>query len=263
MAFSYAAGTTTPNLAGLAEIGTIRINDGTYELHSCGRLIESAPLRTGLATLPYDHGASTGTPLYTEFPFTIEGRLNVPVLADVWGAVDLLLQTFNLDSGLQTLTLNTSGWSAARQMSVLVGGQVQIIEPPELAKLVPDRDFSVPLVAPDPRLYSVTQHSQTITTSTAVSNVGTASTPITVRFNGPQTNPKLDRAGTSGTQRIRFAGVITSGHWVEVTMWPTTTAVDDLGNNMYGSNAFGNGVSSDSAPVLPVGSSSWTATNDA
>lgn len=257
MAFSYDGGTTTPNLAGLAEIGTIRINDGTYELHSCGRLISSASLRTGLTTLPGDHGASTGSPHYNEFPFTIEGRIFVPTLSDIWGAYDLLLQTFNLDAGLQTLTLNTSGWAAKRQISVLIDDQVTIVEPAELDKLVPQRDFTVPLVAPDPRLYAVTQTSTTVTTSTSVTNNGTASTPITVRFTGPATNPQIDGPGTAGTNRIRWAGTVASGHWVEVSANATGTGVsvlDDTGANQM------SGITNFTARTLAPGASSWTAT---
>lgn len=265
MSFTYRAGSSTPNLAGLAETSTVRISggndgtyDGTYELHSCGRLIASPPLRTGLATLPGDHGASSGTPLYTEFPFTIEGRLSVPVLADVWGAIDLLLQAFNLDAGLQTLTLNTSGWSATRQISVLVDGPVTILEPLEMEKLVPDRDFIIPLVAPDPRMYATSQTTTTVTTATAVTNAGTASTPITVRFTGPQTNPQIDGPGTAGTNRIKYTGTVASGHYVEVSANATgtgVTALDDLSANVY------SGLTAFTARKLAPGASSWTATN--
>lgn len=265
MSFTYDPGTSTPNLAGLVQTALtissnpFRINDGTFELHSCGRLVSSAPLRTGLTTLPADHGASTGTPLYTEFPFDITGRLWVPTLSDIWAAYDLLLQAFNLNTGLQTLTLNASGWSATRQIDVLVDGQVQIVEPLEMEKLVPNRDFTVPVVAPDPRLYSTTQHSTTVTSSTAVTNAGTASTPITVRFTATSTlvNPQIDGPGTAGTNRIKYTGTIASGHWVEISANAAGTgvsAVDDTGANVYGN------LSAFTARVLAPGASNWTAT---
>lgn len=260
MSFSYDAGTSTPNLAGLAEIGSIRVNDGTFVLTRCGRLVTSPRPRSVIAPLPSDHGGSVGTPFYDPMTFPLEGYLTVPVLDDVWGAIDLLLETFNLENGLQTLTLDTGGWSATRQIDVMLDGEVQIVEPTMLAKKVPDRDFTVGLIAPDPRLYATTEQSVTVTTATSLTNNGTAATPFTVRFNGPRTNPYIDGPGTAGTNRIRYSGAIASGHWVEVTTNPATetgvTAVDDTGANVYGS------LTNFTARTIAPGSSSWTVTSD-
>lgn len=267
MTFSYDAGTSTPNLAGLVEIGSIRINDGTFELTAArGLLLGSAAVRDSMVALPFDHGDSTGTPFYDLRDILLEGQIQVPVLDDLWAAIDLLNGELNLaDSSLKTLTVNTAGWSAARQCDVRIAGPLEVESPGYDFDLHYRlrRTFTLPLVAPDPRLYSVTEHSQTISTNTSITNAGTMNTPITVRFNGPQTNPKLDLNGTSGSQRIRFTGVITSGHWVEVTTWPTTQAVDDSGDDAYGPGTYGDGISWDRASVFPPGVSAWDASNDA
>lgn len=259
MSFTYAAGDSTPGLAGMASIGSIRINqNGTFEMWSCGRLTLTPPRRNAVTTLPNAHGATVGTPLYTEFPFTIEGQLTVPTLSDIWAAYDLLFQTFHTDAGLQVLTLNTSGWSAARQCTVELDGQITLLEPSMFAKQVPDRQFTIPLVAPDPRLYATSVTSTNVTTATTVTNNGTASSPITVRFNGARTNPQIDGPGTAGTNRIRVAATIASGDWIEVTVDPVNgvTALDNAGANRYAD------VTALTASVVPSGASSWTATSD-
>lgn len=261
MAFSYAAGTSTPGLAGLAEISGIRINQepGTFVLTRCGRLVESPQIRSGVVPLPSDHGGYLGTSLYSPMPFSLEGYLTVPVLADIWGAIDLLNESFNLDNGAQTLVLNTSGWSATRQISVILDGPIQIVEPTMLAKNLPDRDFVIPLIAADPRLYATSLTTTAVTTATAVTNAGTVSTPFTVRFTGPLTNPKIDGPGTAGTNRIKYNDVIASGDWVEVSTDASggITAVDNTGANVYAAlTAF-------TARKLAPGASSWTGSADA
>ena len=264
MSYTRSDGTTTPNLAGLLQLASgFRINDGTFVLTRCD-LFDSPPVRPSVTPLSNDHGGYPGTPFYSPWEFTIEGYLTVPVLADVWSAKDDLEGAFNLDAGLLVLTLNASGWSATRQVTARVNGPIQFLEPAMLAKQVPDRDFTIPMIAPDPRRYSTTEHSQAITSNTSVSNAGKTSTPFKVRFNGPQTNPKLDLHGTSGSRRIKFTGTITSGHYVEVNTYDNgvMTAVDDAGANAYGTGTYGTGVTKATASVLAPGSSAWDATND-
>lgn len=280
MSFSYVEGTTTPNLAGLIDIGTldgtgatgIRISGestGTFELHAAPGLLDGpANVRDYMTDLPNDHGGTAGLALSGARLFAIEGMLTVPTLADVDGAVDLLEANLDIERGLQTFKINRTGWSAARQVTAqVIGDGVRIIEPEGRAKLVPDRLFTVACAAPDPRIYSVTEHTQTITTSTAVSNAGNKACPIKVRFNGDQTNPKIDLAGTSGSCRIRFAGTIPSGHYVEVAAFPASStgvyALDDTGVNAMGTDSsYGGPISAFTARTVPRGSSSWTATND-
>lgn len=280
MAFSYVEGSSTPNLAGLIDIGTldgtgasgIRISggsDGTFELHSARGLLDgSAGVRDYMTDLPNDHGGVAGLALNGPRIFTIEGMLTVPTLSDVDGALDLLEGRLDIERGLQTFKVNRTGWSAARQVTAqVIGDGVRIVEPEGLAKQVPDRMFTATCVAPDPRLYSVTEHTQTITTATAVSNAGNKACPIKVRFNGPQTNPKIDLAGTSGSCRIRFLGTVPSSHYVEVAAFAASStgvyAVDDTGVNAMGTDSsYGGPITAFTARSVPKGSSSWTATND-
>lgn len=269
MTFSYDAGSSSPNLAGLVEIGSIRINDGTFELQSAIGLLWGSPgLRDSFFVLPNDHGAVAAAPFYSEREIVLNGEIVVPTVADLWGAIDLLNETFNLaDSDLKTLTVNTSGWSASRQCDVRIAGEIDIPEPSDKnSHLSTRRRFSVPLAAPDPRLYSTTEHSQTITTGTSVINAGKMPCPIKVRFNGPQTDPDIDLTGTSGSDRIRFAGTIPSGHYVEVAAFAASAtgvyAVDDTGVNAMGlDSAYGGPVTAFTARSIPSGSSSWTASN--
>ncbi|HWU21562.1 MAG TPA: hypothetical protein VN088_08555 [Nocardioides sp.] len=264
MSFAYDAGTSTPNIAGLVEVGPIRINDGTFELFAAhGLLLESADVRDAVTPFPYWHGGFAGAPFYGPLDISLEGQIKVPAVEDLWGAIDLLKQTFNLaDPSLKTLTVNTAGWSAARQIAVRVSGPVQIESPgSDLdSHWRRRRGFTVPLIAPDPRLYAVTETSVTVTTGTAVTNVGTMNAPFKVRFNGPLTNPKIDLAGTTGTDRLQLLTTLTAGHWVEINTYdPTTgtlTAVDDTGADRYAD------VSAATARELPVGASSWTASAD-
>lgn len=281
MAFAYVEGSSTPNLAGLVDIGTLDgtgatgirvsgVGGGTFELLSAIGLFWGSPgVSDSMFALPNDHGAAVGVPFYPEREIILNGKISVPVLDDLWGAIDLLYATFNLtDTSLKTLVADTTGWSATRQCAVRVAGEIVIPEPPDLnGHLATKRLFSVPLAAPDPRLYSTTEHSQTITTATAVTNAGKMPCPIKVRFNGPQTNPKIDLAGTSGSCRIRFLGTVPSSHYVEVAAFAASStgvyAVDDTGVNAMGTDSsYGGPITAFTARTVPKGSSSWTATND-
>lgn len=278
MSFTYVEGSATPNLAGLVDVGTldgtgatgIRLSGGgggTFELLGApGLFWGSAALRDGVTPLSNDHGGFAGTPLYLPREFSLVGEISVPVLADLWGAIDLLFKTFNLAStALKTHTLNTTGWSATRQIAARIAGDIRITEPADKnGHLATRRGFTVPGVAPDPRIYSTTEHNQTITSNTSVTNAGDQLTPFKVRFNGPQTNPKLDLHGTSGTKRIKFTGTITTGNYVEVNTYNNgvMTAVDNSGANAYGTGTYGTGVTKATAFVLATGASAWDATND-
>ena len=262
MTFSYDAGTSTPNLAGLVEIGTIRINDGTFELVAAeGLLLGSPEIRSDALPLPAAHGAWPTTPWYGPRDITLEGNIRTPLVEDLWGAIDLLKQTFNLaDQGLKTLTVNTAGWTAARQIGVSMR-TFNVISPSNFDDhTVGRRAFSVELVAPDPRLYEVTATSTTVTSSTTVPNAGTMPAPFVVRFNGPQTNPLIDGPGPALSNRVRCLATIASGHYIEVnTFDPTTgtmTAVDDTGANVMSE------VSNATARVIEPGGSAWTKSNE-
>lgn len=265
---AYDAGTSTPNRAGLIEITAFtisgdpfRINDGTFELISApGLLWGSSAVRDGISDLSNDHGGYAGLPLYGPREFPINGRLSVPTVADMWGMIDLLFQAFNLaDTALKTLKLDTAGWSATRQIAARINGDIEIIEPADdNGHFATRRGFIVPMIAPDPRVYSSTLHSTTVTSGgTSLSNAGNMPTPFTVTFNGPQTGPLVLTDPSGNT--ITVSASPASGHSVIVTTRDgtsaTATAVDDAGASKFSS------VTDWSASSIPTGSGTWTATN--
>ena len=263
MSFTYQAGSSTPNRAGLIEVGSIRISGaggGTFELLGAPGLLWGSPgVRPGFHELSNDHGAYAGQPFYGEREFQINGRLRVPAVDDMWGAIDLLFETFNLaSSALKTHTLDTLGWSASRQIAARLAGEIQIQEPEDdNGHFALRRGFTVPMVAPDPRIYSSTLHSTTVTSGgTSLANAGNMPTPFTVTFNGPQTGPLVLTDPDGNT--ITVSASPTSGHYVEVTTRGSSsgaTAVDDLGASKFSS------VTDWSATVVAAGSDTWTATN--
>lgn len=257
----------TPNLAGGVQMpltvsgDPFLVNSGTYELHRLGGVLDGTPdVRDTVYELPSDDGGVVGLPFLAPRIITLEGMLTVPVLADVWGAIDLLKSAFNIGwtwlQGLQQMTVNTTGWSNKRYLLVQAR-PLQIIEPEGLEKLVPDRLFTVTLVAPDPLMYNAdSAHAITILTSTTtLTNSGTAPSPFVVRFNGPLTDPELIGPGITGS--ISYTGTIASGHWIEVGTNPRGDgtglyAVDDLGASVN--------LDTFTSRLVPPGASAWTKT---
>ena len=253
MPYSYSAGTTTPNLGGLAEFNGVRINDGTFEMHHLGGVLDSAPVRTASSSLPSDDGGFVGLRFYDPATIGLEGKLIVADYTQIGPALDQLRGAFNLNAGLQTLTLNYPGWASARQMTAFVSGQVTVNEPPDLEKLVPEREFVIPLTAPDPRLYNVNSTTTTITTGTTVTNNGTYPTPFVVQFTGAATNPSL----TTAAGAISMTYSVASGHNVQVNTNPaTTTGISALDGT---TNVYGN-VTTFTVYTIPPGTSTWSYT---
>ena len=271
MSFAYVEGSPTPNLAGLVDVGTldgtgdtgIRLSGGgggTFELLAApGLLWGTAAVRNGMADLSNDHGAYAGLPLYRAREFSLVGEITVPTVDDLWGAIDLLYRTFNLgDRSLKTLTLNTAGWAATRQIAARVDGEIELVAPSDKnGHLATRRGFTVPMLAPDPRIYSTTEHATTVASGgTVVSNAGNMPTPIRVRFNGAQTGPV---SVTDSVDSLVSSASPTSGHWVEVnTRDPdaaTATAYDDAGASKFST------VSDWSLATLPAGDTTLTSDN--
>lgn len=259
MSFSYAAGTSTPNLAGLVEVGSIRINDGTFQLLAAhGLLLGTASVRDGVTPSGSMDGGYPGVPRYNPRDILLEGQIRVPTVADLWGAFDLLNEAFNLEiTAPRTLTVDTSGWANPRQIDVVPTDSVQIVSPADFsAHTISIREFSVHLIAPDPRLYDTTLQTVTVTTGTSLTNAGTASAPYIARFEGPQTGP-ITLTDPDGT--TIQVGTVASGHWIEVnTRDPETgtlTAVDDTGASVVEQ------VTASRSTVVKPGTSSWSRTN--
>lgn len=238
MTYVYDAGTTDPNLAGLVEFGGVRINDGTFVAERLGGLIDSPPVRAGVSELPGDHGGYAGTPLYLPAEIAIEGFLSVPTLPDVWAAQEQLRGAFNLaDPSLRLLVFATSGWSCRRQMLARVADKVVFNEPGSLLKQVPERDFLIPLVAPDPLQYDADLlRSVTLAYNGAavlLPNAGTFPTYFTARFSGTVTDPALlDDADNS--QQIQIIKNLTT--YIDVQTSPVVgrSAISSTGGDHYG-----------------------------
>lgn len=271
MTFAYVEGSSTPNLAGLVDIGTldgtgasgIRLSGGgggTFELLGAPGLLWGSPgLSDGISPLSNDHGGFAGLPLYTPREFSLVGEIAVPTVADMWGAIDLLLGKFNLAStALKTLKLNTAGWSATRQIAARLAGDIQIPEPADKnGHLSLRRRFVIPMLAPDPRMYATTLQAVTVTAGgTVLTNNGNMPTPFSSKFNGAQTGPLALVSPTGDTIGVNASPAST--HYINVnTRDPsagTATALDDLGASAFSS------ITDWSASTIPVGASTWTAT---
>lgn len=254
MPYTYSAGTTTPNLAGLVEFNGVRINDGTFELHHLGGLLDSAPVRLPLSSLPSDNGGFLGTRFYDPLAISLEGKLLVADYTQIGPALDQLRGAFNIYAGMQTLTVNYPGWASARQVTAGVSGQITVDEPAGLEKLVPERSFLIPMTAPDPLLYNVTSTTTTITTSTTVTNNGNTPTPFVVRFTGAATNPSL----TTSAGTIAMTYTVASAHYAEINTNTAAaggvSALTDAAVNVYGN------ITTFTVFAIPPGTSSWTYT---
>jgi hypothetical protein len=264
MTWTYAAGTTTPTLAGLIEFNGARINDGSLRAGYFAGLLDAPPVRDSSVALPSDHGASPGQPFYGARNMQIQGWVETTVADDLPLAMDYLRNAFNLYAGLQELVVNCRGFTARRQTLARVVDAITFNDPGLGFRRVPRRDFIIPMIAPDPLLYNAdTLHSLTVT-STSLTNSGSMPTPFVVRFNGPLTNPALNGPGVGNI--VKYTGVIASGHWVEVGTNPASVtgvyAVDDNGADVYGGTA-STGISNFTARVIAPGSGTWVATADA
>lgn len=267
MTYSRVAGTTNPTIAGYASFGSLPINDGTFK-SSFLEMIEGSPdIVTDIVELPNDDGGFDGYPLYGPWKFSIEGWIYVPVIDDIQAAINDLRSVFNLYTGLGLLTFKSRGFSGTRQMTVRLADKIVITDPGLGRRKVRRRDFTLPLVAPDPRAYNAdSEHSVDFASGAThdLTNNGNYPTPFTVQFVGPLTNPQLDGPGPAGSNRIRLYNsdgtdyVIASGHSVTVQTNPAAangvTVLDETGASVY------EHVDTRTAALIMPGTSSWTLT---
>lgn len=253
MTFTYDAGSATPGYAGLISWPSLRVNDGTFRPLVIPPITESAPVRVGSTPSP-EGGGVVSDPVLDVWSFEVAAWIYTEDIADMQAAVDYLKSKVNAWNGWQTVTFDAPDWAEPRRMTLQVNGQLQVTVPDKGTLIAPERVFSVPVIAADPRLYGQTQQTVTVTTSTAVTNDGNYGAPFTVRFNGPQTDPQINKDGTSGSAKVKYVGTITSGHWVEFNTL-TGEAVDDTGATAY------SGISASTARRLAPGSTAWTKSN--
>lgn len=229
MSFSYAAGNTTPGYGGLAEFSSLRLNDGTFKPVTVPPITQTPPMRFKVDPIPRGGGLMS-TPSLDPWEFALEGYFDVSHPDDVQPAIDYLKSKINPSLGLQTLTLNAKGWSAARLMSVRLAGPLTVEEPTVERKKLQRRSFSIPLIAEDPLKYAATQTTTAVTTSTSVTNAGTAPVSYIVHFDGPNTT-FIQVADALGN-KVRLDYAIPSGKYVEIST-KDGLVVTDTGVDLY------------------------------
>lgn len=214
MSFSYSGGTTTPGFGGLAEFTNLRLNDGTFRPLVIPPITQTAPLRFVVTSIPRG-GGKVSTPTLDAWQFDLTGFVDVTSPNDMQAAVDYLKAHVNFGLGLIGLTLNAKGWTSARTMAVRVAGQVVVDEPTDvrLKKLL-RRSFTIPLIAEDPIQYAINETDNVITTSTTVTNAGTAPIPYVVRFDAVNTT-FIQIADLLGN-KVRLDYALTSGQYAEI-----------------------------------------------
>lgn len=128
-------------------------------------------------------------------------------------------------------------------------------------------------VALDPRVYSGTEHVQTLMLPTAsggltvpittpvtvgatvtagrvnLTNVGTASTGLVLRIDGPATNPRVSLLVGSVTSTLRIAVTLTSGQWLDVDTAARTVYLNGTASRR--------GQAVGDWPILPAGTSEF------
>lgn len=257
MTFSYDAGTSTPTLAGLVEFNGIRINDGTFRSDDLGGLLDTPDVRADVTLFASDNGGFNGPAFYAPRDIVLTGWAKTPVSDDIFAATDYLRGKFALgDGSLRTLVCKQRGWATKRQCDVRINGRLSFTEPEILNKKSSIRNFSIPLIAPDPLLYDVTAKTATVPidgTSVAVTNAGTVPTPFLVRFNG-RWDTEVTLTCVETGEVIDYVNGAILGAWIEVdTHAGIRTVISNIGVNHY----FNQGTWT--LMTLPVGTSHLTA----
>lgn len=253
--YTYDAGSTSPTLAGLAEHNGIRINDGTFKTSHLGGLVDTPPIRAQVTDLAGDHGGLDGLALYGPRDITLEGWLRTSVADDVFAATDHLRSVFTLRDGtLLPLAFRQRGWAQTRFVMARVAGPVTFTEPDVTRKKVGVRDFTVPLVAPDPLVYDwdtvKTADVPYSGSAVTLTNAGTVPAPFTVRFGGPFTGPVTLTCSTTG-KVLTYVGNAIAGAFLDIETYPFTTVTSDVGQNYY------RWMGEQTLFAVPPGSSSW------
>lgn len=231
-------------------------DDGTFRLSVAPCITDSMPLRVSSGPAPRG-GGMVGDPLPDVWPFDVQGWFLVDDPADIQAAVDLLHQKVNFALGWQTVTLNAPGWPATRTMTLRVGGQITVDPRDRGDMTVPERVYTIPLIAADPRRYGPAVTTP-ITTGTSVTNGGVIPSPFVATFVGPLTDPELNGPGTGNILKLT---TVASGQTVTVTTVDpttgTTTAIDNTGADVFDL------IVTDKVDYIDPGTESWTFTKTA
>jgi hypothetical protein len=259
VSFSYSAGTSSATLAGLAEIGGIRINDGTFISEHLAGIIDSPPVRTSVSDFPSDHGGFVGATYYGPREIELAGRIRVTSADDVPSARDYLKAAFTLTSPdiSWALVVAMRGWATKRQCTVKLRGPITFEEPETVQRKVPYRDFTIPLIAADPYLYDA-DNLRSIDipmtgAATPITNAGTAPAYMVARFTGPWTTSATLTHTASG-QHIIYTGGAIGGAYIDHSTAPTPTVISNALVNLYAQ------VTDWTLFTIPPGTSNFTAT---
>lgn len=259
MVWSYAAGTTTAGYGGMAELPSVRFNDGTFKSLFVPPLVQTAPLRVPSGPVPRG-GGTVGDALLDVWAFDLQGWFDAIVGDDVQAVTDYLRLHVNAAQGDMTLTLKGRGWSSTQTMTVRLNGQVTVDEPEVERKKGETRIVTIPLIAADPRRYG-TAITTAITTATNVTNAGTTPAPFEAVFVGPLTDAELNGPGTGN---IITLSTVASGQTITVTTVDPATGTTTLADNISTDpmDLFGLMVT-DTADYIQPGTEAWTFTKSA
>lgn len=235
-------------------------DDGTFRLSVAPCITDSVPIRVASEPAPRG-GGMVGDPLLDVWQFDVQGWFEVDTPDDIQPAIDLLHQKINMALGWQEISLYAPGWSgAARTMTVQLAGQITVDPRDKGDMTVPERVFTVPLIAADPRRYGV-EATVPITTATGVLNTGILPSPFKAVFVGPLTDAELNGPGAGN---IIALSSVASGQTITVQTFDpetgTTTLSDNLGTDPM--DLFGLLVT-DTAEAVQPGTESWTFTKSA
>lgn len=246
MAYVRDDGSGLPSYVGMATYSGLTVNDGTFRLAALPGLVDAAPIRLATADLAAAHGAFADAPFWAGRAFRIEGSILTGLDDDLASAQDDLQGAFGLTSrSAKVLTVNRKGWTDSRIVTAFVQQPLTIAED-SVSAVVPWREFTVGLFAPDPRVYGSTLRTIAVTSATPAPNAGNMNAPLVVTFTGG-TNPTL----SDGTTTLALTGTVSGTVTIDAL---AQTAVDGGGGNVYGM------VTGFAVPEIPPDGSSLTLT---
>lgn len=260
MTWTYNAGTTTPTYAGLLELNGIRFNDGSFKTQHLSGIIDTPPVRTVISDLPSDNGGYLGRSYYGPRDASIDGWILATTVEDVLEAREYLKKALAMVDGtaLSVAVFNMPRWATRRQCNVRVAGPIVFEEPEITRKKLGRRDFTIPLIAPDPLLYDADNLRSTDlgmgAGNVTLTGAGSMPTPFKARFTGPwATSATLTRTTDGATVTLTMS--LSAGQYVDVDFTDVThpTAVQSTGANVFGN------VSATGFRKLGVGSNVWNA----
>lgn len=191
---AYIDGTQIHDISGAAAVGS-------YALTSFNGLGTPTP-RTNRPARARRHGLYELTTYYDGRAITLEGRVKESAFAAFWAAVDELKQQFALNGLVHVLKWKRQGEEFLFRSSVSVANELEmnIVG----GRTTPQMNWSVDLIAYDPRIYKDLLEDFTFSSTANVTNDGNFNTMPVITFNSPGTNPGLRNDALSAENEINF-----------------------------------------------------------